>query len=237
MTELDIGFFLTGRSLWYIIKARDVVSISVLVHLKIKELTMFNSYDDANDHISLARLVSAASFPVYGIATHSLPLTLCSIFWGRLEDQLVSIAFSFSNPCSSNVEHNIEIGSLNAHEQSIVYESSNTPKSLRMDHGAELTKRYHLSEQIQTDMAQKLESNDMLIAGNTFTGDISYWSQPHPLSWFLLRNRDTILTGTSFGLSERQLIQLLQALVIVNHHENLIAQYQSEFDQTRHYLK
>ena len=65
----------------------------------------------------------------------------------------------------------------------------------------------------------------------SFSGEIRYWTQPYQISRFFFADTETILSGFTFGPSYKELLSLLKGLVIINHRDDLLEQYQHELDQ------
>ncbi len=70
---------------------------------------------------------------------------------------------------------------------------------------------------------------EFAIAGATLRGEILYWKQANR-SQLMLRGKETLLRGDSYGFTQEELFQLLESLVIINQENGLVAQYQRELD-------
>jgi hypothetical protein len=181
---------------------------------------------------SIPELVHEAPFPVYGLIDSPLELAVCSVSWGSASTRCTSIGLTFSNPRYPERRQNITIDSLDAHQSGIVYNPKDASGNPLFDLDAHLFEMYRLSNDVrkQAGSPQVVEGT-FPIADVVFTGERRYWSRPYQLSGFHLTSDETLLDGSTLGLSLQDLLQLLKEAVIINQHDKLLIQYQQELDQ------
>jgi hypothetical protein len=181
---------------------------------------------------SIPELVHEAPFSVYGLIDSPLELAVCSVSWGSANAQCTSIGLTFSSPRYSERRENITIHSIDAHQSGIVYNPKDASGNPLFDLDAQLFEMYRLSDDVRKQArSPQVVEGTFPIADVVFTGEIHYWSRPHQLSWFHLTSDETLLDGSTFGPSLQDLLQLLKEAVIINHHDDLLVQYQQELDQ------
>jgi hypothetical protein len=100
-----------------------------------------------------------------------------------------------------------------------------------------------------TREAPPLWTGECTIAGKVFAGEIRRWSYPPEFAqvlpaayqqreqtMFYLKGEETIVGGHVCGPSVDELLLLLRCLVVLNHRDDLLEQYQRELDQERNRL-
>lgn len=63
-----------------------------------------------------------------------------------------------------------------------------------------------------------------------FSGKMFHWGPPLRASTFFLKSEKTILTGRAYDPSDEELMQLLEGLQVINHQDDVLRQYQREFE-------
>ncbi len=82
----------------------------------------------------------------------------------------------------------------------------------------------------------------LTIEGNVFAAELLAWPRPRTLCAFQLE-RDvmgpirSVISGSAYGVAFERLVEILQALVIINHRGELLAQYQTDLDEQRRRLQ
>ena len=76
-------------------------------------------------------------------------------------------------------------------------------------------------------------SRDIVVPGFEPATELLYWAEPVNLFNFALKNEEIVLSLSAQGLSEKELFHLVSHVNVVNGHPQLLAQYQTEFDQVR----
>lgn len=177
--------------------------------------------------VRLSELVHAVPFPVYGFVSNPLGLSVCSVSWGSAGYRLTTLGFIFTSPLYASARDNFSLSSSDAKQEEIVY----NPKDSSGNLNDRLFERYHLSdEERERAGSPSVREGNFTIADEIFSGEIRHWSQPYQLSMFHLKSEKTLLSGSAFGPSLEELIRLLEGLRIINHHDDLLAQYQRELD-------
>lgn len=191
-------------------------------------------YLDEQRRVRLSELVHAVPFPVYGLVSNPLGLSACSVSWGSTGYRLTAIGFIFSSPLYAPVRDNFSLSSLDAKQGEIVSNPMDTSGNPFFDLNDRLFERYHLSdEERRRAGSPSIWEGEFVIAGEGFSGEMRHWSQPYQLSLFHLESEQTLLSGSAFGPSQEELLRLLEGLRIINHHDDVLAQYQRELDAER----
>lgn len=196
---------------------------------------MFNDSQPGN----VPELVRSAHFPVYGLTDHPDGFSTCGISTGYFGEplKLSSISFTYSSPHYPEKRDNLVVSSIDASTEQqgnirIVYDLKDPSEGRLFDLDTNLFQHYRLGEKEQTQIGHpSIWEGTLSIAGVTFLAKTRHWSSSHLLSLFLLKSEKTILSGQAYGPSHENLLQLLQALQIINHQEDLLKRYQSELDQ------
>jgi hypothetical protein len=192
-------------------------------------------FQDEQRRIRIPDLVHLLPFPIYEPVGNPFDLTLCCSLSMRLGiNYISSVGLVFSSPRYPHVRENFEIVASDTRERNIMYYTKNTPGpgDSAFDPDSELFQRYSLSEE-ERELAGNPSSweGDLTIAGVQFTGELYHWSQPAQLSRFFLKSEKTILTGNACGPSENELFGLLKVLQIINRQDDVLLQYQREYDE------
>lgn len=179
------------------------------------------AYLDAQQQLSFPALVQALPFPAYGLEGRPLDLSVCSVSWGSSGYRLTSVGVTYSSQRYPQVREAVEIGSGDAHDLNVVHR----PNSRE---------------------APPLWTGECTIDGKVFVGEIQRWSYPPEFArllpaafqqreqtGFYLKGEETIVGGRVCGPSVDELLTLLHGLVVLNHHTDLLEQYQRELDQER----
>ncbi len=191
-------------------------------------------YGDEQGQVSIPKLIQAATMPIYGVIGSPFGLTVRSFNWGHAGYRLVSVGFTFALPTFADARASFSITSFDSRERSIAWEPVDSSGNPLINENARLFESYHLnSEERAAAGSPQLVENDFTIAGVLFSGELRYWSQPYPLFGFFLKHEEAILVGSAFGLSQQDVMQLLEQLIILNNRAELLAQYQTELEQSR----
>jgi hypothetical protein len=187
--------------------------------------------------------VQATHFPVYGLVNHPFDLSVCSHGLGISPlAHLMSISLTFTSPrYSSSPRHavrsqNFEITSVDTTAQQqervhMIFELKDQSEGRFFDKRTGQFRLYDFSEEAQKQAGNPLVWEGMLsIADTVFSGKILHWAHLLQFSAFLLKSEKTLLIGHAYGPSYDELIQLLENLQVINHQDNLLNQYQYEFD-------
>lgn len=184
----------------------------------------------------IAQFVGLVPFPLYGPIDNPLGLVLTSTGWsGRSSDDIGSLDLSFRRPRfpDTSAGHTLTIRTSRAHQHGIEPPPDNDERFLRhLDASIFPSSRLNDSPQEQAGQPA-IWRGELLIDTDTFTGSIRSWSQPYQLARFPRKNEQTILSGHTCGPSRDELLQLLAHLHLLNQHEETLAQYQRELDETR----
>ena len=181
---------------------------------------------------SIAELVHEAPFPVYGLIDSPLELAVCSVSWGSTNARRTSIGLTFSSPRYPERRENVTLDSFDAYQSGVVYNPKDASGNPFFDLDARLFEAYRLSDEVrkQAGSPQVVEGT-FTIAEVGFTGEIHYWAGPHQLCGFFFTNEETLLSGSTFGPSLQDLLQLLKGAIVINQQNDLLVQYQRELDQ------
>lgn len=190
--------------------------------------------------------VRAASFPVYGLIDHPLDLSVSSHGLGISHvGNLVHISFDFTSPQYSEPFHrytpkvkNFEILSIDvaglepAQVESIIIDIGEPAEGQVFNDKAErLFQKYHFSEEEQKQAGSPSAwIGTLSLATTVFSGKMFYWKSPLHVSSFFLQSEKTILTGSACGLLFEEVRHLLEGLQVINDQEDLLRQYQHEFE-------
>lgn len=192
---------------------------------------------DEQHRVRLSELVHAVAFPVYGLVSNPLGLSVCSVSWGSAGYRLTAIGFIFSSPLYAPVRDNFSLSSSDAKHGGTVYNPRDASGNLFFDLNDRLFERYQLSDKERGRAGSpSIWEGEFPIAEVVFSGEIRHWSQPYQLSLFHFESEKTHLNGSAFGLSQEELLRLLEGLRIINHSDDLLAQYQRELDAERQRL-
>ena len=71
---------------------------------------------------------------------------------------------------------------------------------------------------------------ELLIDGETSPGTIRSWPRPYLLARFSFKNETLRLGGQASGFTQDELLQLLKGLKAIDQQDEILAQYQDEFD-------
>jgi hypothetical protein len=188
-------------------------------------LRLTQPYHDPHGPLQVAALLQAASFPVYGIADRLLDLSMCSLGYESTGFRLSGVNFRFSSPRFPQVREAVHISS--AENKPPVVMDLYPPQPF-------LFRQYRLSAAEQAQAGEPaIRQLTMTIGQVPFTGECYFWAQPYPLSWFYLKNQKVRLVGSALGLSQEDVVSLLEGLVVLNERADLAAHYQLELDQER----
>ncbi|QBD80394.1 hypothetical protein EPA93_32250 [Ktedonosporobacter rubrisoli] len=185
----------------------------------------------------LQTLVKQAKFPVYGLAGNPHNLTLHSIGTSWLPNEqaiLNSISLGFSIDDTPHPPIRVDLTSYYAQDEYtwstfIQLVPPHRPE-FSLDHSAlsslqvPAKQRAHLGEPL-------VSIDQMSIASLTFSREIHHWPLPPLPAWFRLINEQSILFGEVLGLTRDELQSLLSSCIVVNERQDLLAQYQSEFQR------
>lgn len=190
---------------------------------------------------TLADTISAATFPVYGIANHLLDLSLSSNGAGISHlGHFMSVTLVFTSPRYglhrpySAKSQNVQLTSLDAivqrpERENMFFALDELSEEQYFDSETGVFRHYHFSEEEQKQVGSAvIREEKFSIADINFFGKVSYWHAPLKISKFLLRSEDTVLIGETYGLPFDELIQVLEGLQVVNHRDDLLKQYQDD---------
>lgn len=189
----------------------------------------------------ILEIVRAAHFPVYGLIGSPLDLVLCSHGRGSFGElnQPMSVTFNYTSPRYPEKGDNFEITSIDAAVQHqshthIAFDLKDPSAGSLFDFDTETFRRHCFSaEEHQRAGLPLVWEGALSIANMVFLAKIRYWSQPFMLALFLLKSEGTVLLGNACGLSYQELIRLLKNMEVINHREDLLRQYQQEFQRWR----
>ncbi len=186
---------------------------------------------------TITEAVQAAPFPVYGFTDYPLTLSVSRHGLGISHlSHLMSVTLTFASPRHSVRSQNIEITSVDAASQRsdrehMVFVLEEPSEDQFFNGRTGIPGRYHFSEEKQKQAGNPGTWEGMLSLANTvFSGKLIHWRHPLQVSAFLLKSQETILIGNACGLSNEELMQFLEGLQIINHQDNLLKQYQYEFE-------
>lgn len=231
-----------------------------------------------DDHqLSLTALVQAAVLPIYGLANHSLGLTLCSFGSERLGNRPVEVTLVFAD--RSNLDTQDQHSNLLTYAVYTV--SSYDPMSYDayIAHDADLALErlkelggsagflLQLRERFRNQLAEQavdrlysraagmfieygsgsqekvlagradvvqLFKRDFLLEDVMFSGEVFYWSPSQICSFILSHNAEepvSRLIGAAYGIPTQELFGLIERMVAVNNHPEILARYEAEFKQ------
>lgn len=198
-----------------------------------------------NQSRTVLETVHAATFPVYGLIGHPLGLSIIKHGLGMSHlATLVSISFAFTsprysdstNPSYSTRSENFRITSVDAMMQSpegkqVPFDLENASEDQFFNSKTGLFRGYHFSKEEQKQAGSPFIWEGILSLANTvFSGKVLYWRHPLQVCTFLLKSEETILIGNAYGPLYDDFIQLLEGLQIINHQDDLLRQYQYEFE-------
>jgi hypothetical protein len=193
---------------------------------------------------TIPEAVHAASFPVYGLADHPLDLFVSSHGLGISHlGNLMHICLVFTSPRYSNTHpynlstpqsKNFEVLSIDAAAQ--LPEREHMVFDLDGHVFADYTKAFfqahHCSEKEQKQAGDlRIWEGVLSLTRTSFTGKVLYWESPLQISTFFLKSEETILMGGAFGPSYEELVQLLEGLLVINDRDDLLRQYQNDFEK------
>lgn len=187
--------------------------------------------------------VQAASFPVYGLNGYPLDLFVTGFGVGISHlGNFMSVSLLFTSPRYANPHdfrfspksENFRITSVDAtterlEKEHMVFHLEEPSEYFNSETG--LFYQHHFSEE-----EQKLAGDPFLwegtlsLANTAFSGKILSWRPPLQVSVFLLKSEETILIGNAYGPSEKELVQLLEGLQVMNHQHDLLKQYQNDLE-------
>lgn len=190
--------------------------------------------------------VHAVQFPVYGLTDHPFDLSLLSHGLGISHlGNLVHVELVFTSPryftspldyrysakrqnfCITSIDAAIE----SSERESIILDVDDHFKSQFFDDKTGVFRVYQFSEEEQRQAGSPLIWEGTLsIANVIFSGKMLHWRSPLQVSTFFLKSEKTILTGRASGPLDKELMQLLEGLQVVNHQEDVLRQYQHEFE-------
>lgn len=179
---------------------------------------------------SFEELVHGAQAPAYGLDGHPMGLRLRELSAGS---DGVTLGFNDGNPDSSQTQLQIE---------------SYPPGTNLIDPFRSATELldlgfnpYHfLFAQLQhgavehdypTGVAQETPLA-VTIGGQDFSGRLEVWQDSGPFAVFTLVGPESLLQGGSLGIEPDALVSLLQRLVVLQGHPEVVDQYQAEFTAT-----
>jgi hypothetical protein len=189
--------------------------------------------------------VHSATFPVYGLSGHPRGFAIVKHGLGISHfASLASVSFVFTNSHfsdSTDAPHfkkseNFQITSADATMQSpdgkqIIFDLEDTSEDQLFNGKRGLFRDYHFSKEEQKQADGPFIWEGILSLGDAaFSCKVLHWRSPLQVSRFLLKSEETILIGNAYGPSYNDLIQLLKDLQIINHQDNLLRQYQYEFE-------
>lgn len=190
---------------------------------------------------TIRETVDAAQFPIYGLVNHAFDFSLSSHGLGISQhDRLVSVSLTFTSPrYASGPRHSMEsqnfiINSVDAtmqqlEREAMVFKLEDPSNGQFFDPRRGKFRRRHFSEEQQKRAGSSITWEGTLSVEDTaFTGKIIYWVPPLQLSTFLLKSKETILIGETYGPLYEEIIQLLESLQVINQQDDLIKQYQYE---------
>ncbi len=194
---------------------------------------------------TILEAVHAAPFPVYGLTNHLFDLSLSGHGLGISHlGNLIHVSLLFTSPRYfyshpsyrySPKGENFRIISIDAKAQrperectvfnlEDIYEQFFNNKS-------EVFGQPHLSEEEQNQAGSlSVEEKTLPLAHTVFSGKMLHWKRPLQASAFLLKSEETILIGNAYGPSDQEIMQILGDLQVINHEDNLLRQYQYEFE-------
>ena len=179
----------------------------------------------------IPEIVHLAAFPIYGIVNNSFILAIRSFCYGKMVAKISSTTFIFSSSLDASEREHVEIASFDAKERSIIH-NSNISSSLHTNNNDWILRRYHISYEEQKNISKPfLLKKEFTVGTISFTGELWHCSQPYHLSVFSLRSEKTVLAGSACGLSEREMLSLLENLEVVNDRDDVLMRYQCELDQ------
>jgi len=173
--------------------------------------------DNVIEDKNIPELLHEISFPVYGFTGNPFGLHVCGLSYGMSGQQISNIGFTYSSP-----RYTIE-------EDAIKIDSSPSDSEVFESYG--LSAEGYLVEDYLALGNPRLASSSWTIEEVSFEAEIRYWSRPYKVSRFHLKSKQSLLSGHSIGVPLTDLRKLLQSLVVINRHEDLLVQYQDELDQ------
>ena len=177
----------------------------------------------------VGRLVSLATFTVYGLLNNPYGLKLQGTGWGSRgsESEVDSVTLTFSGP----QERAFDVSTSRANS---TYQPPEGDESFRAYLDEWLFRSSGLSNEQQAQAGPPTTWHDtVLLDGEAFAAQVYSWSQFSQPARFILQNTSTYLSGHIRGFSQEEIVQLLSGLTAINQREETLADYQRETDEYR----
>jgi hypothetical protein len=164
--------------------------------------------------------IAAAQFPVYGIVSHPLGLTRCSLFT-NIEaipfPAVTSLTLDYTSPrYPSYPSERLPLRTFRVR--------SERPRNAKLDGWDEVLDLV-IQEQAQPVRNPFLWEGTLSLGGMLFQGKIRYYATPLKLSEYYLLSEKAFLEGYSYGPCCDELIELLEGLQVLNGRDEVIKQY------------
>lgn len=163
--------------------------------------------------MTLAEMIAAMPFPVYGIVDHPQDLTFDGVITGG--SYRPSIALSFKSPrypSYPNEKLPLRNFRVETRHASVIISSDGILPMV-------------LQEQVQPVRNPFLWDGTLSIAGTPFCGAIRYYATPLKMSGYNFKSDETLLHGVSYGPSCDEIIELLEGLQVLNGRDDVLKQY------------
>ena len=193
-------------------------------------------------------LVKGAPFPVYGLNDHPLDLLMTSYTLGISHlSNLISTGLVFTSPRYTNSHisnryspksQNFYILSIDAatehlDREHMIFSFEGLSEDTYSNSTQRLFQLYSFSEEEENQAGDPLVwQGELALANTIFTGKMFSWNPPFQIATFLLKSEETILLGSAYGPSDKEVFQLLESLQVINHQDNLLESYQHDFEHS-----
>jgi len=189
-------------------------------------------YGNESGKISIIKVINAAPMPVYSFSDQFFSLRLHGYTWSHVNGRINSIGFTYGDSASSLKPGMFTVTSFDPLDRSIAWSQEDFQVASLVDTDNKLFQHFHFSgEKRQEAGNPQILENTFTVGDNLFSGEIRYWSEPYQIAGFFLKQEKVILTGSAFGLTQSEILQLLEKLIIINDRTELLIQYESLLNQ------
>lgn len=196
--------------------------------------TVQRRYLNADGAVALATLVGAALMPVYGLAAPPHGLTLRGIGWEDTVRGPMNVELTFATPPAVRPNVAFQLRSADLTSARRLLRPRGSIPSILTETALRLWKEYG-SKAMPLEWAdlQRLPEHRVVLAGRPFVGEVLAWEERINRFACRMTSNDVIVSGAAFGTPRADFLTLLQSLVVLNDHPDLLAHYQAEHDLRR----